>query len=255
MKFGVCAGIEKAPVVYAAGYDFIECTVVSLQPEESDEAVRDRLARFLESPLRVSAFNVMLPRELKVVGEQVEADRVRRYLAKALERVKRVGGETIVFGSGGARMVPEGFSRARAEEQIVQYLDWAADVAEPLGITIAIEPLNTTECNIITSVPEAAFYARQVNRRSIRVLADFYHMQKEQEPLENMVEHKDLLRHVHVSDSRRAPGMGDYPYDRFVDCIRRAGYDGPISIECQWENLEREAIAAKEFLTRVFQPA
>lgn len=253
MKFGVCTSIAHASKVYAAGYDFIECTVVSLQAEESDAAVRDLIAQFCESPVPTEAFNVLLPGDLKIVGEHVDENRIQRYLSKALERVKMVGGETVVFGSGKARMVPDGFPRAKGEEQILQFLEWLADIADPLDITIAIEPLNTTECNIINSVPEAAHFARQVHRKSIRVLADFYHMHKEEEPLEHMVIQRDLLQHVHVSDSRYAPGMGDYPYDSFADCIRRANYDGRISIECLWKNFEEDIVLAKTFMEQKFR--
>ncbi len=49
-----------------------------------------------------------------------------------------------------------------------------ADYADPLGITIVIEPLNTTESNIINSVPEAIDFANKVNRKSIHALADFF---------------------------------------------------------------------------------
>jgi sugar phosphate isomerase/epimerase len=252
MRFGVCATIDKAGIVKQAGFDFIECTVVSLQPEQSDSEVRDVLEQYRESPLPIESFNILLPRDLKIVGDSVDGDRVRRYLEKALERVKAVGADTIVFGSGGSRTLPEGFPRANGEEQIVQFLDTLADLADPAGITIVIEPLNTTESNIINSVPEAVHYAEKVNRKSIRVLADFYHMYKENEPLENIVRHKDWIRHIHVSDSRYAPGMGDYPYPAFLDCIRRAEYDGRISIECLWNDFEAETSLAGKYLHRLF---
>ncbi|TMV49965.1 sugar phosphate isomerase/epimerase [Paenibacillus mesophilus] len=255
MRFGVCTKIENAPIVHGAGFDFIECTVVSLQPEESDAAVRDIIARFHESEVPVEAFNVLLPGDLKVVGEHVDYDRIRRYLAKAMERVKAVGGETVVFGSGKARMVPEGFSRTQAEEQIVRFLDLLADEADPLGVTVAIEPLNATECNIITSVPEAAEYARQVNRKSIRVLADTYHMVKDNEPLENIAAHKELLRHVHVSDnSRFGFGNGDFPHESFVDTIQQANYDGRISIECTFKDFAVESASGLSYLRSLLSP-
>lgn len=253
MRFGVCTQIEQAHTVYAAGYDFIECMVVSLKAEESDAAVRDLMSQFRESPVPVEAFNVLLPGDMKIVGDHVDENRIQRYLSKALERVKMVGGETVVFGSGKARMLPDSFPRAKGEEQIIRFLERLADIADPLDITIAIEPLNTTECNIINSVPEAAQFAQQLNRKSIRVLADFYHMHKEDEPLEHMVAHQDFLHHVHISDSRYAPGMGDYPYDSFVDCIRRANYDGRISIECLWKNFEEDIAIAKTFVEQKFR--
>lgn len=252
MKFGVCASIDKAGIVKNAGFDFIECTVVSLQPEQSDSEAQAILEQYRESPLPIESFNILLPRDLKIVGDNVDSDRVRRYLEKALERVKAIGAETIVFGSGGSRTLPEGFSRARGEEQILQFLDTLADIADPTGITIVIEPLNTTESNIINSVPEAVSFAEKVNRKSIRVLADFYHMYKENEPLENIVRHNDWIRHIHVSDSRYAPGMGDYPYSTFLDCVNRAEYNGRISIECLWNDFEAETKLSNQYLHRLF---
>lgn len=256
MKFGVCAIIEQAPIVHRAGFDFIECTVVSLQAEQSDAAVRDLLTKFKESPVPAEAFNVMLPGDLKVVGDNVDEKRVRHYLEKALERVKQVGGQTVVFGSGKARMVPDGFSRERAEEQLVRFLEWTADTADPLELTIAIEPLNASECNIVNSVPEAVHLAGLVNRRSIRVLADFYHMCKDGEPYEHTVRYAELLRHVHVADSARfVPRAGDAAFDAFADCIKRAGYDGRLSIECSWNSFEGEAAEGLSYLKQVFAAA
>jgi sugar phosphate isomerase/epimerase len=252
MRFGVCASIEKAGIVKRAGFDFIECTVVSLQPEQSDVEVQSILDQYRESPLPVESFNILLPRDLKIVGDSVDAGRVRCYLEKAVERVQAIGAETIVFGSGGSRTSPDGFSRAQAEEQILQFLDTLADITDQTNITIVIEPLNTTESNIINSVPEAVGYAAKVNRKSIRVLADFYHMYKENEPLDNIVRHRDWIRHIHVSDSRYAPGMGDYPYPAFVDYVNQAGYDGRISVECLWNDFEAETSLSRNYLHRIF---
>lgn len=252
MKYGVCASIDQAGIVKKAGFDFIECTVVSLKPEEGDKAVRDLLDEYRESPIPVEAFNILLPRDLKIVGENVDYDRVKRYLEKALERVKTIGGKTVIFGSGGSRTLPEEFSRAKGEEQILHFLDITADFADPLGITLVIEPLNTTESNIINSVPEAVDFARKANRKSIRVLADFYHMYKENESLENIVLYQEWIKHIHVSDSRYAPGMGDYPYATFVDCVNRAQYDGRISIECLWNDFEQETEPSRKYLHRIF---
>ena len=52
--------------------------------------------------------------------------------------------------------------------------------------TLAIEPLNRKESNIINSVAEGVRFARQVNRPEIRVLADFYHIDEEREPLDTL---------------------------------------------------------------------
>jgi sugar phosphate isomerase/epimerase len=254
VKLGVCTSIENAAVVQKAGYDFIEPTVVSLRPEESDRAVADILQQYEESPIPIKAFNVLLPRDLKIIGESIDHDRVTRYLEKALERVKKLGGETIVFGSGGSRTLPDGFSRERGEEQIVQFLNKLADYTDPMNLTIVIEPLYKKASNIINSVPEAVEVAKKVNRKSILVLADFFHMQEENEPLENIVTYRDLIKHIHISDNGLSPGRGQYPYLNFVDCVHRANYDGNISIEClTWNDFAIEIVESKKFLERLFK--
>jgi sugar phosphate isomerase/epimerase len=252
MKLGVCADIMQADIAFEAGFDYMECTVISLKPEESDYAFRDTLNRFLQSPLPVEVFNILLPGDLKIVGEAVNYNRVKRYLEKALDRVKRIGGETIVFGSGGARRLPDGFSREKGEEQLLQFLNLLADYADPLDITIVIEPLYKKASNTMNVISEAVEMARKVNRESIRVLADFFHMVEENDHLENIVKYKDFIRHIHTSDNYTPPGNGEYPYPSFVDCIKRANYDGRISIECIWNNFEKEAAESKKFVQQAF---
>lgn len=252
MKLGVCAGIEQADIAYKAGFDYLECTVESLKPEESDQAFQETFKRFQESPIPVEAFNILLPGDLKIVGESVDYERVHRYLEKALERVKKIGGETVVFGSGKARRLPDGFSQNKGNEQILQFLHIIADYADPLDITIVIEPLYQTASNTMNTIPEAVEMAQKANRKSIKILADFFHMVEENDPLENIVKYKDYIRHIHTSDNYKPPGKGKYPYPKFVDCIRKADYEGRISIECVWDDFAGEVFESRKFVQKMF---
>jgi len=254
VEIGCCAGIDRAREVYEAGFDYLECTVVSLQPE-TDEASFEAMyqRQFAASPLPIKACNVFLPGDMPVVGEDVNWERVDRYLETAFARIKRIGADTVVFGSGRSRRIPEDFSREKAEQQIVEFLQTAAEKADPWGITIAIEPLNTKECNILNTVAEAAAMAEQVNRAPVQVLADLYHMQMDDEPLENVLAAGPRLQHIHVADrGRRAPGTGSYPYGKFADLVRKAGYDRRVSVECRWNDFAAEADKAVQFLRRHF---
>jgi sugar phosphate isomerase/epimerase len=253
MKLGCCTSIDNAAVVHAAGFDYIECGLVSLIPEADDATFAPVLESYRAAPLPVLAFNLFLPGDLKVVGPDVDWARVEHYVETALPRAQTIGAQTIVFGSGRSRSVPDGFSRSQAVEQLVRFLRKVADVAERTGITIAIEPLNRRESNIINSVTEGVELAQQVDRAPIRVLADFYHMDEENEPLEHLVQCQDWLAHVHVADTNRgAPGSGEYPYGKFAEQLRMAGYTGLISVECRWEDFESETVSAERFLRRTF---
>jgi sugar phosphate isomerase/epimerase len=251
MRIGCCCNIEDAPVAHAAGFDFIECKVTSLLPEQNDQAVASIIAQHQASPLPVAAFNVFLPRDLKIVGPEVDSARIGRYVDNGLARVKQIGGEIIVFGSGTARAIPDGFPAQEAQNQTVRFLQRVADAADRHGITVVIEPLNRKETNTIFTVDEGVELAQAVNRPRIQVLADFYHMDEEQEPLTHLLEYGAWIKHVHVADTeRRAPGTGQYPYAEFAAYLRQTGYDGMVSVECRWLDFAAEAGPAVEFLRR-----
>ena len=251
MRIGCCCNIEDAPIAHAAGYDFIECRVTALLPEESDATVAPLLAQHKASPIPISAFNIFIPRELKIVGPEVDEARLGRYVESALARVHEVGGEIVVFGSGVARAIPDGFSVEKARTQTIRFLHQVADAAQRNDVTVVIEPLNRKESNTILSVPEAVALATEVNRPNIQALADFYHMDEEQEPLTNIPEHAAWIKHIHVADTgRRSPGLGDYPYAEFAEILRQAHYNGRVSIECRWQDFAAEAHLALEFLRR-----
>ncbi len=252
MKIGCCAPIEKAQAVSDAGFDYLECTVVSLDPEGGEAAFEEILQQFLTSPVPVEAFNVFLPGDLAVVGPSVDWQRVKAYLKSALRRVSKIGADVVVFGSGKARSIPEGFARDKAEEQLRKFLHLAADEAEANNVTIVIEPLNKKESNIINSVAEAVDFVKAVNRPPIQALADFYHIDEDNEPLTNIRDCRENVFHIHVADTgRKAPGTGSYPYDEFSAYVKQTR-SPRVSIECGWTDFEAEAPAALAFLRKKF---
>jgi sugar phosphate isomerase/epimerase len=253
MELGCCCPLDQAETAHKAGFDYLECPLVSLLPEQDENQFAPVLAAYQAAPLPVLAFNIFLPGDLKVVGPAVDRVRVQRYVESALARARRIGADLLVFGSGTARLVPDRFDRAAATEQLVDFLRQVADAADANRLTIAIEPLNRKESNIINSVGEAVDLAVRVARAPIRVLADFYHMDEEGEPLSELSRHRQWLTHIHVADSgRRAPGTGDYPYASFANELRLAGYAGRVSVECRWGDFAGEAGPAMQFLRRVF---
>ena len=178
---------------------------------------------------------------------------MENYLEGAIGRVAALGGQAIVFGSGGARNVPDGFPQAEANNQLVRFLRLAGDVAEREEVTIVIEPLNSRDSNIITSVVEGMQLAQAADHPRVRLLADLYHMMEDDEPLENITTCAQWLNHVHVADtSRGAPGEGDYPYGEFFRRLHGGGYSGRISIECRWDDLAAQAAPAVKFLRRMW---
>ncbi|MFW5985396.1 MAG: sugar phosphate isomerase/epimerase family protein [Halanaerobiaceae bacterium] len=251
MKIGICGGIDEMSVMEEIGYDFMELSAKgTVAPLEDKEVFAKHLKKIKKENLPVVAFNNFIPGDLKITGENVNPDKLKYYVETALSRVKTIGGEVVVFGSGGARRIPEGFSRDKGWEQLKNFLHMTADIAQKNDVVIALEPLNSGETNIFNTFEEGLKMVKEVNRpEAIKILADLYHVEKENEPYENVLEGKDWLAHVHVADTGRLhPGTGDYDYDKFISILKEINYQGGISIECRWENKEEEAREALDFL-------
>lgn len=249
MRFGCCAGLDQIQRVQDAGYDYIELVVGTVKPEQADsefELVRELLDSF---EIRPEAWNCLIPGQMRVVGPEVDLYRVERYLRTAFERIEEVGGEIVVFGSGGARRVPDGFPMDEARDQLCEALTIAGQVAGAYGITIALEPLASSATNIINTLPQGAELVKKVDHPFVKLLADLQHMADEGETVSVIGTLDVEIVHAHTADTdRRYPGSGSYPTREFIQALKSVGYDGRLSVECVWGDFYAECPKALEFL-------
>jgi len=256
MKFGACVGVDKAQIFAEAGYDYIELSASGeLVPDEDEASWAEKRGRIEALPLPTETFNLFI-RGLKVVGPDVEPERLERYVHTTLMRAEQVGGKVIVFGSGGMRRIPPGYTLDEAEADVLRFLNYCADAYEKTGVLVVVEPLNQSECNFINTVAEGAALVRQINRPGVRNLADTYHMEKDDEPLDAIVRDGDVLAHCHTADTERlAPGTGVYDHVTMFRTLREAGYDARLSIECKWNDIPTEAGTALAHLRNAYRIA
>lgn len=257
MRFGFCASWDQVGVIVEAGFDYIEPSVAhGLKPETSWEETD--FASIPAAGVVAEAFNGFLPGDLKIVGTEIDHARVEAYLKSAFDRLARVGAKVVVFGSAGSRRVPEGYSRDTARDQILAFLRRCAPLAETAGVVVAIEPLGSHECNILTSVDEALGYVRKVDHPAIRVLADLYHIDSDGQSHAETRDAGPLLRHVHVAgrENRRVPNLDDVDYlAAYFRVLKDAGYDARVSIESRVVDLAREAPTALSVLREAWEKA
>lgn len=236
IRFGVCTSVDNINALQAAGFDYLESGLSSLAGM-SDEKFAEVCKKVDASKIKVESFNGMLGKDLKITGDKVDLEAVRAYLKKAYPRAQRLGGKIIVFGSGGARSVPEGFSKEKAMEQLVEFGRLAADEAKPFGLTIVVEPLRKKETNIINTVSEGLDYVKKIDRPNFRAFGDFFHMSTENEGMTGILASgSDYLKHMHIArlEGRTCPlpGDGSYAsYKELFDTLNKIGYDGRVSIE------------------------
>src|SRR5690606_25425504 len=120
---------------------------------------------------------------IRLTGQEVDVGKIKEYLDGAFNRVSQLGAKTVVFGSGGPRKIPEGWDKEKAWEQLKDVAKITGDIAGKYDITIAMEPLNKGETNILNSVSEGYRFVQEVDHPNVKLLADFYHMRKESENL------------------------------------------------------------------------
>jgi sugar phosphate isomerase/epimerase len=231
MIFGICTSVANADAVKSAGWDYIEDNVQTLLQGQVPE---NQWTPPAKASLPIVAANVLVPGALKIVGAEADLLRLTIYMATVLRRAQQAGITKLVFGSGVARMIPDGFDRNRAIQQITDFCTKCASLAVKHAITVVIEPLNKGECNIVNSVAEGMEYVKAVNHPNFQCLVDSYHFWLEDEPLENLKAAMPWIKHVHLADKdgRVAPGLsGKADYRPFFRVLKDGGYNSTISFE------------------------
>ena len=262
LRYGVAAfgdvnPLQSIETLASLGFDYLEpalAQTVALAPDQLS-AARARLAA---SHMRVETMNWFLPgSDIKLTGPAVKPDEIRAYVEKALALAESFGAKVIVFGSPGARTVPEGFPRDRAWNQLKDFLRTCGDVIQSrgYGMVIGIEALRKPETNIVNSVAEALKLAREVNHPKIRIIVDFYHLAFENEDPAVILQARDMIVHLQIADPRErtfpVSDAGEPRYAAFFGNLRKIGYQGRISIEANSNNLEADAPASLAFLKKI----
>jgi len=244
MQLGLCASaIASASAIAPSGLDYVEENVQNfLAPEGPETEFANRLAQAGAAARNIRAACCFLPGSHKCVGPQVDEARLLAYAESAFARARRAGIDTIVFGSGGARAVPEGFSAATAFIQFTDLLAKLAPIAARHGVTIVVEPLNRGEVNFINTLDEGAAVVARVNHPHVRLLADLFHMLRNDETPDAITRHGALLAHTHIAEkeTRSAPGAKGDDFRPFLRALRAAGYDHRMSLECGFGDLGAE---------------
>lgn len=253
MKFGMCVQnpqIDYIDEIAAMGYDYIEGRF-NLFTECDEELVEKMRAALERTGLKCEACNCFIPGNMKITGSNVDEDALRAYIEKGMSGASKLGCKIVVFGSGGARNIPEEITREEGENQIVHFLrDIVAPIAEKYDITVVTEPLRSSDSNVLNTVKEAVAMADRVCRPNIASLGDLFHMYAENETPESLSAFSGKVKHCHIADvtDRSYPFIGDeYDYKRFVDMMEKIGCER-CSVEGSTKNYVDDSKKAIELL-------
>ena len=250
MKFGFCIGGDAAEIRLAelAGADYVETAFDMLARDDGTEY--DAFAAALkESAIPCESANCFIPGSMKLTGDTVDYDALRRYVARGMERGKAIGLKTVVFGSGGARNVPEGWSFAKAFRQLVYFLrEIAGPLAAKNGISVVVEPLY--DSNIINTGKEGVMLAAAADLPNVFGLVDLYHVVKSGDSVDRIRDLKGLIGHAHIAEpaERVFPlNPDEFDYKSFVDVLEFVGCPR-CSVEARNNDFATESVSAMKLL-------
>ncbi|MFT6179635.1 MAG: hydroxypyruvate isomerase [Akkermansiaceae bacterium] len=170
----------------------------------------------------------------KPTDEQKE--RVKKDLERGIE-VAKITGQTNMTMIPGAR--DESMTREEQIKASVDNMRLCCDLVEEHGIIMAQEPLSHGVKGgqpLIRSFEDGHLLCKLVDRKSCKLLADFYHegqIGNGEKLIENATKTWDQVSYVQygASPGRKEPGTGKLDYVAVTQFLREKNYTGIIGME------------------------
>ena len=232
------------------GIDFLESSVGTALSLTDEEA-----ADLAAKGVKIEALNCFIPGTFSIENPTPELE---EHVKKTMKRASVLGVETIVFGSGKARTMSEGLSDEQRTEKLVAFLRMCEPYAADAGVTVVIEPLNTSETNVANTVASGLALAKAADCPHVRLLADVYHMFREPDPdaaVESLAEALPYLRHIHLgsSDDRKTLRADDAYLRKCAEKLKAIGYSGRVSIETGFPRIPDDLLASIKVESDLFR--
>jgi sugar phosphate isomerase/epimerase len=184
-------------------------------------------------------------------------------LRSQLSIIAELGGEGVLtpasWGMFSLRLPPFTPPRSPAEDRkvLLEALSVLAGHAAREGVWLAVEPINRYEDYMVNRLEQAVDLAETVERElgldSVRVCADLFHMNIEEDDLAKAITSTGRwLAHLHVDDSNRLqPGTGHLDFAAAFGALHAIGYQGWAALECRLRGDPEEALqGTTRFLAR-----
>lgn len=152
----------------------------------------------------------------------------------AAEVAKRVNAQWTLVVPG---RFDEGLEWDYQTANVIENLKFCAEICEPSGLVIVIEPLNAWTNHpglFLTKIPQAYQICKAVNSPSCKIINDIYHQQITEG---NLIPNIDMawseIASFHVGDNpgRYEPTTGEINYKNIFRHLKEKGYTGVLCME------------------------
>ncbi len=167
-------------------------------------------------------------------GDEGMREQFLKDVSESLEIAKRVNARwcTVVMGDYEHRLELD-YQTVNAVESLRR----AAEICEPAGLVMVIEPLNPWRDHpnmFLSRIPQAFQICRAVDSPSCKILFDIYHQQiTEGNLIPNIDRAWDEIAYFQIGDNpgRNEPGTGEIHYRNVFRHIHAKGYTGVLGME------------------------
>jgi hydroxypyruvate isomerase len=175
--------------------------------------------------------------DFKVKSFVTKDEEIRKMLAEkmttAVETAKRTNAKWTLMVPG---RYDESLEWDYQTANVVDNLKFCAEICEPSGLVIVIEPLNPWNHPglFLTKISLAYQICKAVASPSCKIVNDIYHQQiTEGNLIPNIDRAWDEIASFHVGDSpgRKEPTTGEINYKNIFKHLYNKGYDGVICME------------------------
>ena len=255
-ELGIIAPLEQDSLAYASGFRMLgESVGRMLSPSLSGEQFGENLQRIKKAKCKVVLCNIFFPGNIKIAGPDVNETRVLGYADSVFSRAKTAGIGLIVLRSGTARRIPDNYDTTKAKRDFVALCRKLSVVAARYEIMIALESLQSAETNFLISLNSAAEIVRSVNHPNFRLNADIFHMLRQGESPQSIIDAADILIYCEIAEkqSRSLPGVVGDDFKPWLRALRKANYKGHIFIEGNSNDLRKDMPLSFKWLTLQLQ--
>jgi len=223
--------IDQIKYAYDMGFRSIEDNGMTGRPADQQQKIGDTLAK-LGMTMGVFVVNKGGNGENTLAaGKKEHIEIFLKGCKQAVEVAKRVNAKwaTVVPGDF-ERRLPIGIQTTN----VVEALRKGAEILEPHGIIMVLEPLSDTPDLFLRHSDQTYEICKAVKSPSCKILFDMYHMQRNEGNMINNIDACwDEIAYFQIGDNpgRNEPTTGEVNYKNIFKHIYNKGYKGVLGME------------------------
>jgi len=223
--------IDQIKYAYDMGFRSIEDNGLTGRPADQQQKIGDTLAK-LGMTMGVFVVNKGGNGENTLAaGKKEHIEIFLKGCKQAVEVAKRVNAKwaTVVPGDF-ERRLPIGIQTTN----VVEALRKGAEILEPHGIIMVLEPLSDTPDLFLRHSDQTYEICKAVKSPSCKILFDMYHMQRNEGNMINNIDACwDEIAYFQIGDNpgRNEPTTGEVNYKNIFKHIYNKGYKGVLGME------------------------